>query len=78
LPPEVVVSMCSCRDRKPMPRSFRSFTVGTRFSQVAVEPGYVEVGKLTEQLDEALDVLSMTHPASGREPGRPPRSGAEQ
>ncbi|WP_448611679.1 class II fumarate hydratase [Geodermatophilus sp. URMC 60] len=31
--------------------------------QVVVERGYVEQGKLTEQqLDEALDVLSMTHP----------------
>jgi fumarate hydratase, class II len=31
--------------------------------QVVLERGYVEQGKLTEQqLDEALDVLSMTHP----------------
>ena len=31
--------------------------------QVVLERGYVEAGKLTaEQLDEALDVLSMTHP----------------
>ena len=31
--------------------------------QVVVERGYVEQGKLTEeQLDAALDVLSMTHP----------------
>jgi fumarate hydratase class II len=31
--------------------------------QVVVERGYVEQGKLTEaQLDDALDVLSMTHP----------------
>jgi fumarate hydratase class II len=31
--------------------------------QVVLERGYVEEGKLTEQqLDEALDVLSMTHP----------------
>ncbi|WNV76487.1 aspartate ammonia-lyase [Geodermatophilus sp. DSM 44513] len=31
--------------------------------QVVVERGYVEQGKLTEQqLDQALDVLSMTHP----------------
>jgi fumarate hydratase, class II len=31
--------------------------------QVVVERGYVEAGKLTEQqLDDALDVLSMTHP----------------
>ena len=31
--------------------------------QVVVERGYVEAGKLTEQqLDAALDVLSMTHP----------------
>ncbi|HVE26941.1 MAG TPA: class II fumarate hydratase [Sporichthya sp.] len=31
--------------------------------QVVVERGYLEQGKLTEQqLDEALDVLSMTHP----------------
>jgi fumarate hydratase class II len=31
--------------------------------QVVVERGYVADGKLTEQqLDEALDVLSMTHP----------------
>ena len=31
--------------------------------QVVVERGYVEAGKLTEeQLDQALDVLSMTHP----------------
>jgi hypothetical protein len=48
-------------------------------SQVVVERGYAEVGKLTEQqLDEALDVLSMTHPASDRGPARPARSGAEQ
>ena len=31
--------------------------------QVVLERGYVDQGKLTEQqLDEALDVLSMTHP----------------
>jgi fumarate hydratase class II len=31
--------------------------------QVVIERGYVDQGKLTEaQLDEALDVLSMTHP----------------
>ncbi|MCI0685837.1 MAG: class II fumarate hydratase [Sporichthyaceae bacterium] len=31
--------------------------------QVVLERGYIEAGKLTaEQLDEALDVLSMTHP----------------
>ena len=31
--------------------------------QVVLERGYVELGKLTEQqLDDALDVLSMTHP----------------
>ena len=31
--------------------------------QVVLENGYVERGDLTEQeLDEALDVLSMTHP----------------
>jgi fumarate hydratase class II len=31
--------------------------------QVVLERGYVEAGKLTAaQLDEALDVLSMTHP----------------
>ncbi|WP_329135968.1 class II fumarate hydratase [Streptomyces sp. NBC_01476] len=31
--------------------------------QVVIESGYVEAGKLTEtQLDEALDVLRMTHP----------------
>jgi fumarate hydratase class II len=31
--------------------------------QVVIERGYVEQGKLTEQqLDAALDVLSMTHP----------------
>jgi fumarate hydratase class II len=31
--------------------------------EVVVERGYLEAGKLTErQLDEALDVLSMTHP----------------
>jgi hypothetical protein len=48
-------------------------------SQVVVERGYVEAGKLTDQqLDEALDVLSTTHPASGRGPARPARSGAEQ
>jgi len=31
--------------------------------EVVIEHGYVERGELTEaQLDEALDVLSMTHP----------------
>jgi fumarate hydratase class II len=31
--------------------------------QVVIEGGYVERGQLTEtQLDEALDVLRMTHP----------------
>jgi fumarate hydratase class II len=31
--------------------------------EVVIEQGYVERGELTEQqLDEALDVLSMTHP----------------
>ncbi|MDQ3165925.1 MAG: aspartate ammonia-lyase, partial [Actinomycetota bacterium] len=31
--------------------------------QVVIERGYVAAGKLTtEQLDSALDVLSMTHP----------------
>src|SRR4051794_36674059 len=40
-------------------------------SQVVVEPGHIEVGKLTEQLDEALDVLSMTHPRLQSRTGRP-------
>jgi len=36
---------------------------GKRIKQVVLERGYVEAGKLTaEQLDAALDVLSMTHP----------------
>ncbi|MEO6715096.1 MAG: class II fumarate hydratase [Mycobacteriales bacterium] len=34
--------------------------------EVVLERGYIEAGKLTEaQLDEALDVLSMTRPAQG-------------
>jgi fumarate hydratase class II len=34
--------------------------------QVALERGYVDAGKLTlEQLDTALDVLSMTRPSDG-------------
>ncbi len=45
--------------------------------QVVVEGGYVERGDLTaEQLDEALDVLRMTHPdrraaPTGRRPSCP-------
>jgi len=48
-------------------------------NQVVVEPSYVEQGKLTEQqLDEALDVLSMPHPClrSRTAPPRPVGSGA--
>jgi fumarate hydratase class II len=38
---------------------------GKTIRQVVVESGYVAEGKLTEQqLDEALDVLAMTRPAS--------------
>jgi fumarate hydratase class II len=34
--------------------------------EVVLERGYIAAGKLTEaQLDEALDVLSMTRPAQG-------------
>jgi len=34
--------------------------------QVVLDRGYVDSGKLTtEQLDAALDVLSMTHPSGG-------------
>jgi fumarate hydratase class II len=37
---------------------------GKTIRQVVLERGYVEQGKLTvEQLDEALDVLRMTHPS---------------
>ena len=36
---------------------------GKTIKQVVLERGHVEQGKLTaEQLDAALDVLSMTHP----------------
>jgi fumarate hydratase class II len=44
--------------------------------QVVIESGYVERGDITEdQLDRALDVLSMTRPTQSVQPGQqPPRS----
>jgi fumarate hydratase class II len=39
---------------------------GKAIRQVVLERGYVDAGKITlEQLDRALDVLSMTHPPEG-------------
>jgi fumarate hydratase class II len=41
----------------------QSLKEGKTVKQVVLERGYVDQGKLTEaQLDEALDVLRMTHP----------------
>ncbi len=41
----------------------QSLTERKTIKQVVLERGYVEAGKLTEaQLEQALDVLSMTRP----------------
>jgi fumarate hydratase class II len=43
--------------------------------EVVLERGYVQAGALTEaQLDAALDVLSMAHPATAAAPGWPATS----
>ena len=49
--------------RKAATVAKQALAEGKPIRQVVLERGYVDQGKLTEQqLDEALDVLSMTHP----------------